>query len=271
MYNHTDDSHSKNPEILWFVFDGQKLLVTDKLELPDRNNEFIQQSIFKRQLSLELTKFSHIAAELASSELIPVDMQWMDLKQLYRLLPSNIIVFAAKARQLIEWDKSHQFCGECGAKTNAATHEHARTCIHANCHRIFYPPISPVVMVAIERGPEILLARSPHFPPHIYSVLAGFMTPGEDVETAIHREVLEEVGIKIRNLQYFGSQAWPFPSSLMLGFQAEYDSGDIICEPIEIEDAAFFHVNALPQTPAGNVSISAWLIEDFCKRHGVNK
>lgn len=266
--NHTiSNSDVNKTESLWFIFNGQQLLVTHTLEVPTQNHKFIQHKPFVRQLFLEHTNTHYIAAELDASVTIPMDMQWLDLKKLYPLLPSNIMALAGKARQLIEWDKAHQFCGECNAKTDSAPNEHARICSNTHCHRIFYPNISPVIIVAIERGSEILLARSLHFPPNVYSVLAGFMTPGESVEMAIHREVFEEVGIKIQNLRYFGSQSWPFPSSLMLGFQADYHSGHIVCDPTEIEEANFFHINALPEMMPGNISISQWLIQDFCKRN----
>ena len=106
------------------------------------------------------------------------------------------------------------------------------------------------------------------FPPNIFSVLAGFVDPGESVEEAVYREVFEETGIKVSNVRYFSSQPWPFPNSLMLGYQAEHAGGELRLDPEEIEDAAFFHVDALPPMFPGSVSISQWLIQDFCTRHG---
>lgn len=263
--------NEKKPETLerlWFVFSGRRLLLTDKMEIPTDEHALIREFSFVRQLQLDFTNSSHYTAEIISDDLLPDDAQLKDLKELYHLLPPNIITLAGKAYQLIEWDKSHQFCGECGSQTQISNIEHSRICINPSCKRIFYPRISPVVIVAVERNQEILLARSPHFPAGIYSILAGFVELGETIEQAVHREVYEETAIKIQNLRYFSSQPWPFPNSLMLGFQADYKSGNVVCAPNEIEDAAFFHVNKLPKTFPGNVTISQRLINDFRKRHG---
>lgn len=252
----------------WFIFQGQKLLLTEKMEIPNGNHAFIQNQQFIRKIALSHTAPSHFVAELGAEINIPLEFQLYDLRSLYYVLSPEIMALAAKARQLMEWDRSNQFCGECGSPTQIANHEYNRTCANESCKRIFYPRITPVVIVAVERGQEILLARSPHFPPEIYSALAGFVEPGESVEECAHREVFEETGIKIKNLRYFASQPWPFPSSLILGFQADYESGDIVCAPNEIEAADFFPVDSLPKTFPGKVSISQLLLQDFCKRHG---
>jgi NAD+ diphosphatase len=125
-----------------------------------------------------------------------------------------------------------------------------------------------VVIVAVERGAEILLGRSPHFPPGLYSTLAGFVDAGESAEQAVHREIFEETGLYIRAPRYFSSQAWPFPHALMLGYQAEYAGGDIVCAPGEIEDARFFHVDALPPLFPIRYAMANQLLRDFCLRHG---
>jgi len=254
-------------EKLWFVFSGQCLLLTSQMEIPTGDNFFIQNCQFIRALQFKDIGLSHTIAELPSEIVLPENMQLMDLKKLYFELPTEVMAIAGKARQLLEWDRAHQFCGECGTSTSVATNEYRRTCMNQFCQQVFYPRISPVVIVAVERGSEILLARSPYFPPEIYSLLAGFVEPGESVEQAVHREVYEETGIKIGNLRYFNSQAWPFPNELILGFQADYESGEVICDPKEIEDAAFFHVDALPKTFPGCVTLSQWLLHDFRKRN----
>ena len=122
------------------------------------------------------------------------------------------------------------------------------------------------MIVAVERGNEILLARSPHFPAGIFSVLAGFVEPGESAEEAVAREVMEEAGIRVKDVRYFGSQPWPFPNSLMLGFTAVYESGEITIQDDEIEDARWFHADDMPTFFPGRMSISQWLIQDFLKR-----
>ena len=127
--------------------------------------------------------------------------------------------------------------------------------------------LSPAVIMAVERGNEILLARSAHFTAGIYSVLAGFVEPGENAEEAVVREVFEETGVVVGDGRYFGSQPWPFPNSLMLGFRAGYASGEIDTDDDEIEDAGWFRADSLPRTFPGNVSIAQWLLNDFLERH----
>ena len=121
-------------------------------------------------------------------------------------------------------------------------------------------------MVMIQRGEEFLLARSPHFIPGMYSALAGFSEPGETLEETLHREVYEEVGIKVKNIRYFASQPWPFPHSLMIAFHADYESGEITIDPNEIEDAQWCHVNKLPKRLPSEISISRKLINATLKQ-----
>jgi NAD+ diphosphatase len=131
-----------------------------------------------------------------------------------------------------------------------------------------YPRLSPAMIVAVEKDDQILLGRSPHFPPGIMSVLAGFVEPGESAEEAVRREVFEETSILVKNVQYFSSQAWPFPNSLMLGFKAEYESGEIEVDGVEVTEADWFAASDMPNFFPGRVSISQWLIHDFLKRNG---
>lgn len=190
-----------------------------------------------------------------------------DLREVLGRLAAAHASLAGRAVQILEWDRTHRFCGACGTPTQPSTTTRSRVC--PACQLAQFPRVSPAIIVAIERGDEILLARGPHFPPGIHSVLAGFVDPGESVEDAVAREVLEEVGLHIRNLRYFGSQPWPFPNSLMLGFQAEYAGGDITPDPGEIESAAFYRFDRMPSMFPGRISIAQWLVADFLKRHGV--
>ncbi len=157
-----------------------------------------------------------------------------------------------------QWQTTHQYCGGCGSAMRNASKERAREC--NQCQQLSYPRISPCVMVLITQGEKILLARSPHFLPGVYSVLAGFIEPGESVEQAIAREVHEEVGLLVDNIQYQQSQPWPFPDSLMLGFTAQHAAGDIKPDNIEIEDARWFNKTDLPKLPS-KFSIARQLIE----------
>ena len=133
------------------------------------------------------------------------------------------------------------------------------------CDLRSYPRISPSMIVLVTRGDEILLARSPRFVTGVYSTLAGFAEPGESAEDCLVREVREEVALEVQNIQYVGSQCWPFPHSMMLGFHAEYAGGEIVMQPDEIEDARWFRVDALPPLPAGR-SIARYLIDLYVAR-----
>ncbi len=168
-----------------------------------------------------------------------------------------------KARQIVEWHRNHQYCGQCGKPTEMSANDRSRVC--RECEQTFYPRLSPSIIVLVTRGEELLLARNVRGRANFYSTLAGFIEPGESIENAVHREVFEEVGIRVKNLKYFGSQSWPFPNSLMLGFHAEYDSGEFVLQEDEIADAQWFHYKNLPHHPA-MVSISGWLIDDYIKR-----
>ena len=132
---------------------------------------------------------------------------------------------------------------------------------------LHYPRLSPAVIVLVRDGSRVLLARSAGFPAHVYSVLAGFVEPGVSIEETIKREVREEVGIEVANMRYFGSQPWPFPNSLMIGFAAEYAGGELEIEPTEIEDAGWYEPGEFPPLPP-RVSIARAMIDAFAARHG---
>jgi NAD+ diphosphatase len=168
--------------------------------------------------------------------------------------------------QIVEWDRTHRFCGACATPTEPVSGERARSC--PSCGLACFPRLAPAVIVAVERGDEILLGRGPQFPPGIYSAIAGFVEPGESAEEAVRREVREETGIEVEEVRYFASQPWPYPHSLMLGFQARYRSGELRLDPAELEDAAWFARHDMPMLFPGNVSIAQWLIGDFMRRRG---
>ena len=246
-----------------FVFCDEQLLLTNTMEIPTALYDFDESD-----LKIVYEEGTCVIAELDKKILLPTDTHLRSLRDIYLTMPTETSILIGKVRQLLEWKNSHQFCGECGARTYTATDEYRCVCENEKCNREYYPRITPVVIVAVEKGDVILMARSSQFPASIYSLLAGFVEPGETIEECAHREVYEETRIKICNLRYFKSQPWPFPSQLILGFQADYESGEIVCDPGEIEDASFYHVNDLPETFPGSVTVSKWLLEDFCKRKG---
>jgi NAD+ diphosphatase len=166
---------------------------------------------------------------------------------------------AGRAAQVLEWDRAHRYCGVCGAPTEVQAGERSRKC--TACGHTAYPRLSPAMMVLVWREGEVLLARSPHYVPGVYSALAGFVEAGESIEQCIHREVAEEVGVRVTDLRYYGSQSWPFPHSLMVAYTARWTGGDIVRQEDEIEDAQWYALDALPKIPP-RFSISGHLIRD---------
>ena len=153
-----------------------------------------------------------------------------------------------RAWQYVHFLRTHQFCGQCGTHTERVSWEMAVHCHRCN-HRS-YPRVSPCIIVAVHNNEQILLARGVrHKEANMYSTLAGFVESGESLEEAVHREVFEEVGVRIKNLKYISSQPWPFPHSLMMGYIAEFESGDIRCQDDEIDDAQWFSIDELPNIP----------------------
>jgi NAD+ diphosphatase len=182
------------------------------------------------------------------------------LRELFGILPQSDMETAARAFQTLEWSTAHAFCGRCGTPTVFSTTESARVC--PSCGATHFPRITPAVITLVHRGPEILLARGLRFGPRFYSLIAGFVEAGETLEQAVEREVFEEVGIKVKDITYFGSQSWPFPSQLMVGFTAHHAGGELRLNESEISDARWVSASDLPgdiELPT-NYSISGRLI-----------
>jgi NAD+ diphosphatase len=178
---------------------------------------------------------------------ITADMNFVTPRELLPL-GEETYSLAARATQVALFIQTHRFCGQCGSAMHLVNWELATLC-HKCGHRC-YPRIAPCVLIAVKRENQILLARSSRHKIGYFSILAGFVESAETLEQAAKREVKEEVGIEITNLHYVGSQPWPFPHSLMTGFIADYVSGEIICQPDEIEEAYWYDVDQLPEVPA---------------------
>lgn len=197
-----------------------------------------------------------------AEELDPMHFQLGSLYQVLGLGDDALFALAGRAAQLLAWERDHQFCGRCGSGMTADPMERAMRC--QPCNTVNYPRINPCIIVLVTRGEEILLARHANVRGNMYSTLAGFIEAGESAEETLRREVREEVGVEVGTLRYFGSQSWPFPSQLMLGFFADYAGGDIVCEPTEIADAGWFHYRELPPVPPTG-SIAGQLIRHYTK------
>ena len=199
---------------------------------------------------------------IEASGRLPEGYALLDLRAWLGRVEPALFYLAGRAIQIADWHVSHQFCGRCGTAMEDHPQDRAKVC--PSCGLINYPRLSPSIIVLVTRGHEMLLARNANWPNGMYSTLAGFVEPGESIEQTVHREVLEEVGVKVRNLRYLGSQSWPFPNSLMLGFHAEYAGGEIVCQEGEIADARWFRHDDLPNVPPGT-AISRWLIDAFIR------
>ncbi|MFW2422759.1 MAG: NAD(+) diphosphatase [Porticoccaceae bacterium] len=197
---------------------------------------------------------SHALQELACQ------FELLSLRSLLAVIDEKDFGLFSRATQLLLWQRQHRFCGSCGEPTTASAQDHALVC--AGCKLTNYPRISPCIITLVHRQDYCLLGRQPSWPPGLFSTLAGFIEPGESAEQALCREVMEESGVRVANLTYFASQAWPFPSQLMLGYFAEYAGGDISVDGIELEQAQWFHYAELPQIPP-STSISGKLIRSF--------
>jgi NAD+ diphosphatase len=171
-------------------------------------------------------------------------LQPMGLRELFGVLPDSLMSLAARASQTLEWSVAHAFCGRCGTATEYSQTELARTC--PACGSAFYPRLTPAVITLISKGPEILLARGLASRSGFYSLIAGFVEPGETLEQAVEREVFEEVGIAVKDITYFGSQSWPFPSQMMVGFTANHAGGSLRINEAELMDARWFPVDGFP-------------------------
>ncbi len=187
----------------------------------------------------------------------------LPLMALYGRVDDVRWTLAGRAVQLVEWDRTTRFCGRCGTPTEPAPGERARRC--PGCGLLAFPRLAPAVITLVERDGEALLAHGRSFPIPMYSCIAGFVEPGETLEEAVRREVQEEVGVELADVRYVASQPWPFPHSLMLGFEATWGSGEIRIDEHEIVHAAWFRADDLPAIPPG-LSIARRLIDDWVRR-----
>ena len=196
------------------------------------------------------------------------DLEPVHLRKLYGRISDEEWVVAGRAEQIINYERTHQYCGRCGTPTETNPHDRGKFC--PNCKHIAFPRLSPAMIVLVEREDEALLAWGRQFPSRFYSTLAGFVEPGESLEQAVAREVMEEVAVEVTDIRYFGSQPWPFPHSLMCGFHCNYVSGEIAIQEEEIVEAGWFKASDLPPCPVGGMSIAGWLIKDWLERQGIH-
>jgi len=246
-----------------FAFSGQKIVVekrNERIALPFSHDPLFFGFNGPPIYLGALKGVDCLAGEIPEKRELPENMTLVGLRQLFGAVEEDFYLVAGRAFQLVEFERSHRFCGKCGAPTRDKPNERAKIC--TNCGLTVFPRMSPAIIVAIRNNGRILLARAPRFPDGMYSVIAGFVEPGESLEQCVQREVREEVGIEVTGIRYFGSQSWPFPNSLMVAFTAEYAEGEIRVDQEEIEDADWFTPESLPRIP-DRISISRRLIDAF--------
>ncbi len=203
------------------------------------------------------------ALEVTEEQYAGLALSTVGLREHLGNLPDGLFRLLGRALQITHWYRSHRYCGSCGAETAVLDGERARAC--GSCGESFYPRLSPCIMALVTRGDQCLLARNKQWNQPYFSVLAGFVEPGESVEEALRREVMEESGLRVGELHYFASQPWPFPGQLMIGFFADYAGGDIAVDGIEIAEAHWFDYRQLPRIPNA-FALSGQLIRTFAER-----
>jgi len=251
---------------LYFIFCKNELLVKSgnpRLTIPS----------IKDLKNLDLNNVQYIGvlngenffcAQVSENVIIPNLMHFSNLKALSHQLSDEMFWIGGRAIQIVNWNNDHVFCGRCGTLTQNVDGERAKKC--PKCGLSNYPRISPAIIVAVIKKGKLLLAHNTQFPENLYSVVSGFVEVGETFEECVVREVKEETGIKVKNIQYFGNQPWPFPNSIMIGFTAEYESGEIQVDEVEISHANWYSPSDLPETPTG-ISIAKKLINWFSENY----
>jgi NAD+ diphosphatase len=248
-------------DALSFIFHGGRLLLREAdLALPDPATVAGLALDPQALQPVGLLDGRYCQAGWLDDELrAPQGYGWRGLRSLFAELDETLLGVAARAVQVSEWARTHRFCGACGSGTARLPNERCFKC--TNCGHMAYPRISPAMMVLIRKGDSVLLALHTLSAVKRFVPLAGFLEAGESVEEAVHREVFEEVGLRVQNLQYFGSQSWPFPHSLMIAFTADYLDGEIRTDPNEILEARWFGPDDEWPERVPHVSVSSILVD----------
>ena len=251
----------------WFLFRENKLLV----DLRGGGAAIPRQADFAGHLPAltnpqslgRLNGAPAFAAALTNGAGMPAGMQFRSVRSLFGDLTDELYQAAGYAFQILDWHLRHHFCSRCGGPLQDKSDERARRC--RRCDLTVYPRINPCIIVAVVKGDEILLVRRRGMTAGRYSVVAGYVEAGETLETCLRREVLEEAGVQVDRIAYFGSQPWPYSSSLMVAFTAEYAGGVIRADGREISHAGWFRAQSLPLLP-GWGSIAGRLIDWFVRQ-----
>lgn len=264
-------SNSRFPEgnredDLWFLFQDKMILIKEdmgKVFIPTFKDvkEFIGNLEVKYHLG-EFNKIHCFCGEINSAVKLTGKLRFISLRQGAAIINEDILPICGKASQIIHFHKTNKFCGVCGSENEFVEYEFAMKC--KRCGYVSYPQVCPAIIVGITKGDKILLANNKSFPEGLHSNVAGFLDVNETLEECVKREVLEEVNIKIKNIKYFDSQPWPYPNSIMIGFIAEYDSGEIKVDGEEILHADWYSKDKLPILP-DKTTIARKIIDKILK------
>ena len=263
----------KSDPAWWFAIQDDKVLVqqnSNEATIP-RIVDFVELGLpVLRQHYLGRLDGCHCyTVEVTEGTAPPQAMAFEGLRKIYGRMNEDLFSLAGRALQIIDWDRTHRFCGRCGSETRTHVTERAKEC--PNCGLLHFPRLAPAIIVLVRRDQEILLARARRFTTAMYSTLAGFVEPGETLEEAVMREVKEESGITVKDIRYFGSQPWPFPHSLMIGFTANYASGQITLNDAENVDLGWYTAKNLPPQLPSEMSIAHMLIDSFLNGNSPTK
>ena len=266
-------SHAAPPEraeIAWFAYRGGDLLVRDPggdqpVELPVAATlEALGVRPVRVQPLGQLDGRPCCAAELAADAPAPEGHAYLSIRRLFGRMDPEIFEAAGMAFEVQHWDRTHQHCGTCGGPLEMRKDMRAKRC--EACEHDDFPKVTPATIVLVEDGPRVLMTRQARFPAGVYGLVAGFVEPGEGLEACVAREVLEETGLEVADIAYFGSQPWPFPHQIMIGFTARYAGGELRVDTTELEDARWFHRDAMPMLPSpisiARQLVDAWLARD---------
>ncbi len=239
---------------------GEKVSIPEKIDLDKLITDYEEAEYLGKYDSHECYCLGLTEMPEDNGDIISIDL--MELTE--RSGDPELFILAGTANHILHWNRINQYCGRCGNKMVRKEGERARTC--PICKNIVYPRISPAVITAIFKGDQILLAHNRNFKEGRYSLIAGYVEPGETLEQTVEREIQEEVGIKVKNVRYFRSQPWPFPDALMTAFTAQYESGDITVDNEEITDAGWYNADNLPDIPSTD-SVAGKLIRWYRDQH----
>lgn len=192
--------------------------------------------------------------------------EFCGLRQSYYKLTERLYLKAGKCYELTYWDNNTRFCGTCGSSMKMKT-DISKSC--TKCGREIWPQLSTAIIVLINKGDELLLVHANNFKGKFYGLVAGFVETGETLEEAVVREVKEETNLSIKNIRYYASQPWPYPCGLMIGFYAEYESGDICLQKSELQTGGWFRKDTLPQIPE-KLSLARRLIDHWLESQMIN-